>query len=132
MAIEVSCRKCGKAYRVREERARTKIRCKECQATIAVPAPDHEDEFDEYGGDSSWEQEEPRSLPGRSRSSPAKTASSAAAFTGRKLLGVLALMLAGLMCLGIFMQLVNGNFRSIGGFVVVGAVAGVGLKWLRT
>ena len=37
MAIEVSCRKCGKAYRVREERAGTKIRRKDCQATIAVP-----------------------------------------------------------------------------------------------
>lgn len=33
MPIEVSCLNCGKEYRVREERAGTKIRCKECQAT---------------------------------------------------------------------------------------------------
>jgi len=47
MAIEVSCRKCGKEYRVREERAGTKIRCKECEATIAVPLVETEEEWDE-------------------------------------------------------------------------------------
>jgi hypothetical protein len=132
MAIEVSCRKCGKAYRVREERAGTKIRCKDCQATIAVPTLDDGADADEFGGDASWEQEEPRSSPGRNRSNPAKVASAAAAFTARKLFGVLALMLAGIMCLGLVMQLMNGKFGSLGGFVVVGAVGGVGLKWLRS
>lgn len=132
MAIEVNCRKCGKAYRVREERAGTRIRCKDCQATIAVPALEYSDDADDYGGDASWEQEEPRSLPGRPRSNPAEAASSAAAFTARKLFGVLALLLAGLMCLGIVIQLMNGKFGSLGGFVVVGAVGGVGLKWLRS
>jgi hypothetical protein len=43
-------------------------------------------------------------------------------------LGVLALMLAGLMCPGLVMQLLNGKFSSLGGFVVVGAVCGVGLN----
>lgn len=47
MAIEVSCRKCGKEYRVREERAGTKIRCKECQASISVPLMETEEEWDE-------------------------------------------------------------------------------------
>jgi hypothetical protein len=47
MAIEVSCRKCGKEYRVREERAGTKIRCKQCEATIAVPLVETEEEWDE-------------------------------------------------------------------------------------
>lgn len=132
MSIEVSCRKCGKAYRVRDERAGTKIRCKDCQSTIAVPALDFEEDGDEFGGGASWEQEEPRSLPGRSRSNPAKVASAAAAFTAKKLFGVLALLLAGLMCLGIVIQLMNGKFGSLGGFVVVGAVGGVGVKWLRS
>jgi hypothetical protein len=36
------------------------------------------------------------------------------------------------MCLGLVMQLMNGKFGSLGGFVVVGAVGGVGLKWLRS
>lgn len=131
MSIEVSCRKCGKAYRVRDERAGTKIRCKDCQSTIAVPALEYSEDADDFGG-ASWEQEEPRSLPGRSRSNPAKIASAAAVFTAKKLFGVLALLLAGLMCLGIVIQLMNGKFGSLGGFVVVGAVGGVGVKWLRS
>jgi hypothetical protein len=132
MAIEVSCRKCGKEYRVREERAGTEIRCKECQATIAVPSVAYEEDVDEFGGEASWDQEQPRSLPGRSRSSPVKVASSVATFTARKVFGVLALMLAAVMCLGVAMQMLHGNFRSLSGLVVVGAVGDVGLKWLRT
>lgn len=49
MAIEVSCGKCGKAYRVREDRAGTKIRCKECQSVISVPVVEYEGDEDEYG-----------------------------------------------------------------------------------
>lgn len=132
MAIEVSCRKCGKAYRVREERAGTKIRCKECQATIAVPSVDHEENVDEFGGEASWGQEQPRSLPGRSRTKAAKVATSGVGFTIRKLFGVLALLVASLMCLGIGIQVLNGNLRALGGAFVVGVVGGVGFKWLRS
>ena len=55
MSIEVSCRKCGKEYRVREERASTKIRCKECQATITVPEATFDEQDDgELEDSASW------------------------------------------------------------------------------
>jgi hypothetical protein len=47
--IEVSCSKCGKDYRVPEERAGKRFRCADCQAIVTVPSSgvDEELEFDE-------------------------------------------------------------------------------------
>ena len=132
MSIEVSCRTCGKEYRVREERAGTKIRCKECQSTITVQEAKFDEQDDgELDHIASWTQKEPRSSASGQRRSATKAEASASP-TVRKLFGVLALLVAAMMCLGIGIQVVGGSLSSLGGFLVVGAVGSVGLKWLRT
>lgn len=133
MAIDVTCRKCGKEYRVREERAGTKIRCKECQGTIAVPSIVADDLYtNDDASDETWGQPERRGVSARSRTRTTSKIASASFFTAKKLFGVLALVLAAVMCLGIVLQLASGNVRALGGFVAVAAVGGVGIKWLRT
>jgi len=131
MPIEVSCRKCGKAYRVKDERAGTKIRCKDCQTVIEVPQTSEDD----YG-DQMWSEPAPQSLPPRNKSRATvalkNTPTSAGGSFFHKVFGVLALLLAGVMVLGIGLQLSKGNVRSLGGLVVVAAVGGVGIKWLRS
>lgn len=75
MPIEVSCRKCGKAYRVKDERAGTKIRCKDCQTVIEVPQCeeffDVDGEVESYA-DTSYSQQ-PVSAQGRKSRPSAKT-----------------------------------------------------------
>ncbi|MDX1968531.1 MAG: CocE/NonD family hydrolase [Planctomycetaceae bacterium] len=44
MALEVECPNCGHPYKVKDELAGRKMRCRECSAVISVPAAD--DDFD--------------------------------------------------------------------------------------
>ena len=39
MPIAISCKDCGRDYRLKDELAGKKIKCKDCGATVAVPAP---------------------------------------------------------------------------------------------
>ncbi|MCA9062262.1 MAG: hypothetical protein KDA96_04365 [Planctomycetaceae bacterium] len=54
MSIDVTCGSCGKAYRVPDERAGQRFRCKQCQAVVDVPAQDDwgspQQDLDAYGG----------------------------------------------------------------------------------
>lgn len=50
MAISVECPACGQTYRLKDEMAGRKIRCKGCQTPIEVPLA----ESDEEWGDASW------------------------------------------------------------------------------
>ncbi len=136
MPIDVVCPKCGKDYRVKDERAGTRIRCKECQTAISVPALSQDDDLD---NESDWNDTASQPMPGRSRGAsatrkPSRTGAvtGAAAFTTRKIFGALAILLALFMLLGIGVQVAKGNMRAFGGLVVVAAVGGVGFKWLRT
>jgi predicted Zn finger-like uncharacterized protein len=38
MTIEISCEKCGQGYRLKDELAGRKVKCKSCQAVFVVPA----------------------------------------------------------------------------------------------
>ena len=38
MAIEIACEQCGFQYRLKDELAGRKVKCKECQAVFVVPA----------------------------------------------------------------------------------------------
>ena len=53
MSLSIQCRKCGKGYRVGDDKAGMKLKCKACGAVIAIP-----------GGDS-WDNETPAALPPR-------------------------------------------------------------------
>ena len=130
MPIEVSCRKCGKAYRVKDERAGTKIKCKDCQTVIEVPQASEDDYADEMWSESATQPLRSRNKP-RTNVAVKKTTGSTGGTLIKKVFGVLALLLAGVMVLGIGVQLTKGNVRSLGGLVVVAAVGGVGIKWLK-
>lgn len=60
MTISVECPQCGKAYRVGDDKAGRKMKCKECDGVVAIPADD------EFGDDDFAEV--PR--PGRRRNPP--------------------------------------------------------------
>ncbi len=50
MAISVECSACGQSYRLKDEMAGRKIRCKGCQTPIEVPLAESEEEW----GEASW------------------------------------------------------------------------------
>jgi hypothetical protein len=50
MAISVECSACGQTYRLKDEMAGRKIRCKACQTPIEVPVAETEEEW----GETSW------------------------------------------------------------------------------
>ena len=79
MSIEASCLKCGASYRVKDEHAGKKFRCKKCQAAISVPLPEadpwdtdpwEDGSFDD-GGEEETYQEAPR--PRRVTPGPSRT-----------------------------------------------------------
>ncbi|MFN8709941.1 MAG: hypothetical protein ACK526_05630 [Planctomyces sp.] len=134
MAIDVSCLKCSKAYRVNDQLAGKKFRCKQCQSAVEIPPAACEEADIEFEDDSLWTQPPPRrSLPPGSRSKKGEVAAPAAGiFTLRKLFGVLALLVAGMMCMGMIIQILKGNVWALGGIIVVWVVGSVAMKWLRT
>lgn len=65
MSIKFKCKKCGKGYKVGDEKAGKKIKCRQCAAPVKIPEPDVED-FSE-----DWEEEEYVPQPRRrTRSKP--------------------------------------------------------------
>ncbi len=49
MPIDIECEECGNTYRVADEKAGGKVRCKECGAKIDVPDPDRDELFESDG-----------------------------------------------------------------------------------
>lgn len=47
MTIETECPECGKAYRIRDEMAGKRFRCKACQAAVTIPGLDEVNVIDE-------------------------------------------------------------------------------------
>jgi hypothetical protein len=47
--IDVQCPACGKAYRVGEDKAGKKFRCKGCEKIVSIPSASLIEEFDDYG-----------------------------------------------------------------------------------
>ncbi len=54
MAISVTCEKCGESYRVKDDKAGSRIRCKGCGGAISVPSDD-----DDFDLDGEAEEEQP-------------------------------------------------------------------------
>jgi|GEM_PF-2386380 len=48
MTIKVSCGICGKVYKVRDDAAGKRLRCKECGETIKIPEPETEHDDDDF------------------------------------------------------------------------------------
>ena len=51
MAIKLNCPECGKAYRLQDELAGKKVRCKACSAVMAVPKQDDVEDFEDLTDD---------------------------------------------------------------------------------
>lgn len=51
MAISVDCPDCGKAYRVGDDKAGLRFRCRSCEAIVTIPAADDWDDADDWGDD---------------------------------------------------------------------------------
>lgn len=48
--IDVQCPACGKAYRVGDDKAGKRFRCKGCEEIVSIPAASLVEEFDDFGG----------------------------------------------------------------------------------
>ena len=103
MAISVSCKKCGESYRVKDDKAGTRIRCKGCAAAISVPAGDDE-EFDLDG------EAEPEK-PARGAKGRKKAAGKAKPSGSNKLVLIIAGGVAGVALIAglVFMMLSGGD-----------------------
>lgn len=104
MAISVQCPGCGRDYRVKDELAGKKIRCKDCETAIIIPTSDEDDDFADEPPE---ELPTPAARPKKKAAKPAKKRpSSGGMSTGMK--WVLGLLVAGgvmvlLCCGGLFL-----------------------------
>ncbi|MEM7811170.1 MAG: hypothetical protein AAF532_06820 [Planctomycetota bacterium] len=78
MAISATCQRCGKTYKVREELAGRRVKCKACDASLTIPA------FDDLDFDDTDETETAAVRPGvvRAKSKAAKSKTRPAASGG--------------------------------------------------
>lgn len=138
MAIEVQCGACFRTYRVKDERAGSKIRCKECQEVIEVP---YEDDIGDFDEDDYVEEPAPVRRPKKKKRSsdrPKKRKPKRSQSSGdvvpvwRRVLG-LPVFLLGITILGFAIYgLVTGELKRVrvGGFIFAGVCISVGLKWM--
>lgn len=69
MTISFKCKKCGKGYKVSDDKAGKKVKCRQCSALIRIP----EAEIDDFSED--WEEEEASFTPPQRRRTRTKTKS---------------------------------------------------------
>tara|TARA_R110002111_G_scaffold257026_1_gene324950 strand:- start:100123 stop:101130 length:1008 start_codon:yes stop_codon:yes gene_type:complete len=69
MAIQFHCKKCGKGYKVGDDKAGRKIKCRQCAAPIQIPEADIEDLSED------WEDEEAEYTPAPRRRAPSASKS---------------------------------------------------------
>lgn len=135
MAIDVTCAECGRSYRMKDERAGSRVRCKDCQSIMHVPDEAAGEEWDDQ--ENPWETaEEPPALPARRRSGTTaraaapKKGASAGGSPVMKILGGLAFAIAAAMIVGIVVSVANGNVRTLRGAWLPIIFCGVGYKWI--
>lgn len=148
----VSC-SCGKKYKVSDETAGKKIRCKECGETIAVPggnsvakkpakSEDDDLDWDNLSNDELSEGDASTPAPAPPRRGSAAGSKPKAAAESRssgggpspiKMVGGVLAMLLGVSIAGfaIYNLVAGEGGRAGGGAVTGGLIAGVGWRWLR-
>jgi dienelactone hydrolase len=107
MSLTVDCPQCGKRYKVKDELAGKAIRCKECQATIRIPAAETDDEFSYDPSEMEADEPQDELPPSRSKSKPApkpvakKKRASSGSSAWKWVLGILGgFALVGVLCCG--------------------------------
>lgn len=78
MTIQVTCGECGKGYRIPDEKAGRKIRCRQCEAVIRIPDVEDEHDEDAYEDDGHEERYAAPSRRGTSTSGKGRQAKSKA------------------------------------------------------
>lgn len=134
MAIETQCPKCRKRYRVKDELAGRKIKCKQCGGPIKVEVPQAVP--DDEWGDEGYDEEIPAAAPPPPRrkkgtgKKPAKKSAGKARSSSKPVwhlpVGILGLIAGfGLLAFSIY-GIINGmrkSFRALGGavFLIAGS-----------
>jgi uncharacterized membrane protein len=70
MSIEATCDECFYTYKVKEQNAGKKFRCKECDAVVTVPVPGEEEDL--LGFEDEFEDPESEPIPVKKRSKSKK------------------------------------------------------------
>ncbi|QDU03592.1 hypothetical protein V6x_33140 [Gimesia chilikensis] len=73
MTISFECRQCGKKYKVGDDKAGKKIKCKECEAVMKIPVPAGDDFLEAFDEEEEMDYSPPTR---RRKKSPAKPAKS--------------------------------------------------------
>ncbi|WP_417392203.1 DUF1559 domain-containing protein [Gimesia sp.] len=120
MTINFQCKKCGKNYKVSDDKAGKKVKCRQCDAPVRIPELD----TDELSED--WEEPEPefeaparrrKSSPSRNKAKPKSRKKSATGSNQNKFIagGAVALVLIGSGLLFLFSSEKPGGglFKSI-------------------
>lgn len=134
MPIEVTCPTCSRAYKVKEEAAGKKLRCKGCETVIPIPdAVDIVDEEDPWDGLD--EQDQPALPPARvSRPKARPKSSGGGSSSGMPptIIGSLVLCAITIVValLGVAGMIVTGDFRKVIAAGIRILVAGVIMKGL--
>jgi len=103
MSLSVECPGCGREYRVKDELAGKKIRCKECNTAMMVPSPEQDDDLAELASKPAALPTPSRKKSGSKAGKPAKKRKSSGGMsTGLKwVLGLLGGgLLLGVLCCG--------------------------------
>lgn len=145
MPIQVPCA-CGKRYNVADKLAGKRFKCKSCDEVLTVPAAIVEDDefaFMDADLDDEFAQGTPLAPAPPRRRRAAKTATKPQVQhrepsnwtfgrVGKKIFGVLAILIASIIVLGIIVSIVSGKppRRVFGGFFAAFGIGSVGFKWL--
>lgn len=126
MPIQVVCPKCDKAYKVKDESAGKKLRCKQCETVFPIPAAEEEgDPWDSLPEPDEDDELPPaRRLPPVQRKKPQTKAKRAKASSGDgvPVTIIVSMAICGLMMLlnlaNLVMSLTQSNFTGVGGMLV--------------
>jgi hypothetical protein len=137
--IAVACG-CGKKLKVKDEYAGKRIRCPECSEPVKVPKVEPEESFlvdlDDIEDESEKELPRPRSRSKKSTkksSAKKKRQSSGSGITGKKIFGVLSMVIGGALLIGLVAFVFSGEFvpKRLGAFAVPIAMISMGWAWVN-
>ncbi len=132
MVIDVQCEACRKRYRVKDNLAGRRIKCKQCEAVMVVPDPmSADDEWGDY-------EDEPELPPPRAKSAKRKPNRkkttkpvSEGPGLGKKVFAVIGMALGVVVAIGSVVALLNGTPRAVRGIGTGCIITAVSFGWFR-
>ena len=138
MTISVQCDECFQSYKVRDDRAGQRLKCKSCGAKIRVPSADDEieDLYEDYEPPGAPTRKQKKSAPAKKKKKKKKSISISPGKIVKRTFGVLSLAIGVAMVVGAIYMLFAGDApdgrkaRPVYAFLVASGFLGVGKKWL--